>query len=113
MLSAPSSVEVRFRFTTAFHAQRSDVAHLEIEQTEWQGREMRTLVTGATGLIGRALIDRLGHAVVLTRDLERAKRKLPMVESHAWSPEAGPPRAAALDGVEGVLKLPADPVAGA
>ena len=72
---------------------------------------MRALVTGATGLIGRALIDRLGHAVVLTRDAERAKRKLPTVESHAWSPEAGPPRAGALDGVDVVFNLAGEPVA--
>jgi uncharacterized protein len=72
---------------------------------------MRTLVTGATGLIGRALISRLESAVVLTRDPEHAKRKLPTVESHAWSPEAGLPPAVALSGVDVVFNLAGEPVA--
>ena len=72
---------------------------------------MRTLVTGATGLIGRALLNRLGHAVVLTRNPERAKHIVPKVEAHAWSPEAGPPPAHALDGVDVVFNLAGEPVA--
>jgi uncharacterized protein (TIGR01777 family) len=72
---------------------------------------MRTLVTGATGLIGRALIERLGIAVVLSRDPERAKRALPAVEAYAWSPEAGPPPADALGGVDVVFNLAGEPVA--
>ena len=72
---------------------------------------MRTLVTGATGLIGRALLNRLGNAVVLTRNPERAKHIVPKVEAHAWSPEAGPPPAHALDGVDVVFNLAGEPVA--
>jgi uncharacterized protein (TIGR01777 family) len=72
---------------------------------------MRTLVTGATGLIGKALIDRLDSAVVLTRDPEHAKRIVSTALAHAWSPEAGPPPAAALDGVDVVFNLAGEPVA--
>jgi uncharacterized protein len=72
---------------------------------------MRTLVTGATGLIGRALVDRLESAVVLTRDPARAKNTFPTVESYAWTPEAGPPPAAALDDVDVVFNLAGEPVA--
>jgi uncharacterized protein len=72
---------------------------------------MRTLVTGATGLIGNALVERLGGAVVLTRDPARARRKLPAVEAHAWSPEAGPPPRGALQEVDVVFNLAGEPVA--
>jgi uncharacterized protein len=72
---------------------------------------MRTLVTGATGLIGRALIACLENAVVLSRDPERAKRALPAVEAYTWSPEAGPPPADALRGVDVVFNLAGEPVA--
>ena len=57
---------------------------------------MRTLVTGATGLIGRALLERLESAVVLTRRPARAEHCDPKVEVHAWSPEAGSPPVGAL-----------------
>jgi len=73
--------------------------------------QMQTLVTGATGLIGRALLGRLDSAVVLTREPERAKHAFPAVEAHAWSPEAGPPPAGAFDGVDVVFNLAGEPVA--
>jgi uncharacterized protein len=72
---------------------------------------MRTLVTGATGLIGRALISRLENVVVLSRDPERAKRMFPAASSHAWAPEAGPPSADALGGADVVFNLAGEPIA--
>jgi uncharacterized protein (TIGR01777 family) len=72
---------------------------------------MRTLVTGATGLIGRGLIERLESAVVLSRDPADARRRLGAVEAHPWSAEAGPPPAAALRGAEVVFNLAGEPVA--
>ena len=73
--------------------------------------QMRTLVTGATGLIGRALIGRLEGAVVLSRDPDQAKRRLPTAFAHAWAPEAGPPPASALGSVDVVFNLMGEPAA--
>ena len=72
---------------------------------------MRTLITGATGLIGRELLAGLKDVVVLSRDPEGAKRRLKGVEVHRWEPEAGPPPAEALEGVEVVFNLAGEPVA--
>ncbi len=78
---------------------------------EKPGEKLQMLVTGATGLIGRALLDRLGQAVVLTRDPERAKQSLAAAKAHAWLPEAGPPPLDALDGVDVVFNLAGEPIA--
>jgi len=72
---------------------------------------MRTLVTGATGLIGKALIGRLESAVVLSRDPARAKQTFPAAQAHAWSPESGAPPAHVFDGVDVVFNLAGEPVA--
>ena len=71
---------------------------------------MRTLITGGTGLIGRALLPRLENAVVLTRDPARAGARLGAVEAQAWEPETGPPPLAALREVDIVLHLAGEPV---
>ena len=72
---------------------------------------MKTLVTGATGLIGQGLVGRLESVAVLSRDPEQARNKLAGVEAHAWAPEAGPPPAAAFQDVEVVFNLAGEPVA--
>lgn len=71
---------------------------------------MRTLVTGATGLIGRKLAERLQRTVVLSRDPRRANGMA--VDTHAWSPEAGPPPSEALRDVSVVFNLAGEPLAG-
>ncbi len=72
---------------------------------------MLALVTGGTGFIGRALVARLEAPRVLSRDAARARASLGAgVEAFAWDPEAGPPPAAALDGVEAVFHLAGDSV---
>jgi len=71
----------------------------------------RVLITGATGLIGSKLVAELPRAVVLSRDAVSARRKLGVQEAYAWSPEAGPPPAAALESLEAVVHLAGDPVA--
>ncbi len=71
----------------------------------------RVLITGATGLIGSKLVAELPRAVVLSRDAGSARRKLGVQEAYAWSPEAGPPPAAALESLEAVVHLAGDPVA--
>lgn len=72
---------------------------------------MRVLVTGATGFVGRRLVERLERPVVLSRNPDSARRQLGDVIAHAWNPEAGPPPAAAFEGVEAVIHLAGEPVA--
>ncbi|HJS95202.1 MAG TPA: NAD-dependent epimerase/dehydratase family protein, partial [Solirubrobacteraceae bacterium] len=63
---------------------------------------MRVAVTGATGLIGRALVKELqgrgDEVVALSRDAGRARQALgDQVEAHAWpDPVSAPPPEAAL-----------------
>ena len=78
---------------------------------------MRVAVTGATGTLGRALVDALlarGDAVVaLSRDAGRARSVLPSgVEAISWpDPKATPPPADALNGADGVVHLLGEPIA--
>ncbi len=71
---------------------------------------MKILLTGATGFIGREIVDQLmrqnHQIVILTRNAESARKKLPFAfEFHAWSPaEALPPRAA-FQNVNAVIHL--------
>lgn len=76
---------------------------------------MRILMTGATGLIGRPLGQRLAARgdtlVCLVRDLDAARRRLPFpAECHAWD-HRRPVPAAALRGVDAVVNLAGEPVA--
>jgi uncharacterized protein (TIGR01777 family) len=78
---------------------------------------MRVTVTGATGVIGRALVRELidaGDEVsVLSRDAERARETLGgTLEAHGWpDPKAEPPPPAALRGRDAVVHLLGEPVA--
>jgi uncharacterized protein len=78
---------------------------------------MRVVITGATGLIGRALIgplrDRGDEVVALTRDADRARGVLGSgVEAHAWArPTDEPPPEDALAGADAVVHLLGEPVA--
>jgi uncharacterized protein (TIGR01777 family) len=72
-------------------------------------------VTGATGLIGTAIVRALqgrGDAVtVLTRDPDRARGALGDVEAHAWRALEEPAPAAALSGRDAVVHLAGENVA--
>ncbi len=78
---------------------------------------MRVVVTGATGLIGRALVGALNErgdqVVALSRDADRAREALgDRIEAHAWpNPTAAPPPEAALAGADAVVHLLGEPVA--
>lgn len=70
---------------------------------------MKVLVTGASGMIGRALCDALfarGDTVVgLTRDPGRARQANPRVTWHKWEATLERPDPAAFEGVEGIVHL--------
>ena len=70
----------------------------------------RALVTGATGLIGRRLVANLPGAVVLGRDPAKARAIWPSTQAMAWSPDSGPPPAAAFAEVEVVYHLAGEPL---
>lgn len=73
---------------------------------------MKALVTGATGLIGAALIQRLQAPVVLSRGVEGAKQRLGGAASvWPWQAELEAPPSAAFDGVDTVFHLAGEPVA--
>ncbi len=71
---------------------------------------MRALVTGATGFIGRRLIEHLDEPVVLSRDPGRARAELPRIEAHFWDPAAGLPPSEAFAGAEAIFHLAGEPV---
>ena len=75
---------------------------------------MKILMTGVTGLIGKALSQRLqgeGHQVAgFSRSPERA-RDLAVDELYKWEPVAGPPPTPAFDGVDAVVHLAGEPIA--
>jgi uncharacterized protein len=75
---------------------------------------MRTLVTGATGFIGRHLLPHLDRPVVLSRSGTRQRSTLGAlnVTTYDWLPHAGPPPAQAFDAVEAVIHLAGESVAG-
>jgi uncharacterized protein len=76
---------------------------------------MNVTLTGATGLIGTAIVNALlerGDAVtVLSRDPDRARGALGAVEAHAWRPLQEPAPAAALSGRDAVIHLAGESVA--
>lgn len=71
---------------------------------------MRVTITGATGLIGTALVRRLlergDEVTVLTRDAAKARERLGNdVTAVAWDPDGGPAPTEALAGRDGVVHL--------
>jgi hypothetical protein len=78
---------------------------------------VKVAVTGATGLIGQAvvaaLVERGDEVTVLSRDAARARERLGgSVGAHEWADPAGSPAPAeALAGRDGVVHLAGEPVA--
>ena len=78
---------------------------------------MRILVTGASGLVGRHLVQALverDHDVVSTsRDPDRARSQLPLIYRHVrWDPNDGPAPREAFEGVDAIVHLAGESVAG-
>ncbi|MEE8141772.1 MAG: TIGR01777 family oxidoreductase [Planctomycetota bacterium] len=73
---------------------------------------MRALVTGATGFIGKGLVDELKEPVVLSRSPERARALLGDLEIYPWDAALGPPPQEALRDVEVVFHLAGEPLVG-
>lgn len=72
---------------------------------------MSAFVTGATGLIGRHLLERLGEDVVVTsRDPEKARGSIKHGRVIGWDGTSALAKGA-LDGVEAVFHLAGEPVA--
>jgi uncharacterized protein (TIGR01777 family) len=89
---------------------------------------MRVTVTGATGLVGRALVARLrsegAHVTALSRDPARALQALGVpaagdvpaateerVQVHRWDPLHEPAPPAALEEVDAIVNLAGEPLA--
>lgn len=74
---------------------------------------MKVTITGATGLIGRRLVERLRErgddVTVLSRSPGRASEAL-AVPAERWDPAAGAAPAAALSGRDAVVHLAGEPV---
>lgn len=71
---------------------------------------MKTLVTGATGFIGKVIVRKLeekGHeVVVLTRNVPKAALMLgPRCKYFQWTDQYSLPPAEAFEGVEGIINL--------
>ncbi len=75
---------------------------------------MRILLTGGTGFLGRALVHRLTdyELVLLTREPELVTGLPDSVTLYPWSPLEGPPDAAVFEGVDAVIHLAGENVAG-
>jgi len=75
---------------------------------------VKVLLTGASGMIGRAVSDALiarGDRVTgLSRDPDAAKRASPRVAWHAWDPALERPPEEAFDGIDGVVNLVGEPI---
>ncbi|HMG32471.1 MAG TPA: TIGR01777 family oxidoreductase [Blastocatellia bacterium] len=73
---------------------------------------MKVVVSGATGLIGRVLVEQLtadGHTIIaLSRSPERAD--LAGIDVRSWDPLAGPPSLDALEGADAVVHLAGEPI---
>ena len=79
--------------------------------------QQRVIVTGATGLIGKALCRQLiekGYAVVVfSRDPDQARQAVPgAAEYVAWTPSESGPWTAAVDGAYAVISLAGASIAG-
>ncbi|MCA8962571.1 MAG: NAD-dependent epimerase/dehydratase family protein, partial [Planctomycetes bacterium] len=84
-------------------------ARAEVRESAERPR-FSALVSGGTGFVGSALVERLDRVAVFSRDPDRAQRSLRRrlgrdVPCFAWRPEEGPPEAKSLEGIDVVYHL--------
>lgn len=72
---------------------------------------MKALITGATGFVGRRLLEQISQPVIVSRDAAKAQRQFPRASVCNWDPQREPAPAAAFEGVEAVFHLAGEPVA--
>lgn len=73
---------------------------------------MRILITGGTGLVGKALLKRLDRPRVLSRSPERVAPELQsQAEFLPWDPLMKVPSAATFEGINAVVHLAGEPIA--
>ncbi|HIA20445.1 MAG TPA: TIGR01777 family protein [Planctomycetes bacterium] len=73
---------------------------------------MSTVITGATGFVGRRLVQQVDQPVILSRNAERARQRFAntKVQAYDWNPDTEPPPAEAFDGVKAVIHLAGESV---
>jgi uncharacterized protein (TIGR01777 family) len=71
----------------------------------------RVLVTGATGFVGQHLVRRLDKPVVLSRNVDSARRRLAVDDVFRWDSATSEPPVEAFAGVEAVFHLAGEPIA--
>jgi uncharacterized protein len=75
---------------------------------------MKILITGATGLIGRAISRRLadeGHQIVVLSRHPESAEVVAGAKAYNWEPELGPPERRVWEGVDAVIHLAGESVA--
>jgi len=72
---------------------------------------MHALVTGATGFVGRRLLEKLERPVVLSRRAEGPTELAGKATFHRWDADREPAPRSALDGIDTVFHLAGEPVA--
>ena len=72
---------------------------------------MKAVITGATGLIGRLLAEKLNHPMILTRRPKVAEHTFDSVDSAVWIPDQQRAPSDALEGRDVIFHLAGEPVA--
>ncbi|AOX01573.1 TIGR01777 family protein [Moorena producens PAL-8-15-08-1] len=76
---------------------------------------MKVAITGATGFVGRRLVERLqeeGHQpLILTRDSAKARKQFPNLETITYTPTESGDWQNAIAGCDGVVNLAGAPIA--
>ncbi len=70
---------------------------------------MKTLITGATGFVGRRLLEQIEDPVILSRQPDQAEKNLG-IPAFSWNPNSETPPVEAFAGVDAVIHLAGESV---